>query len=208
MPSLKATFSASLPNRDKQSVALSSVLAAAALTALKLVVGVLTGSLGILSEAAHSGLDFVAALVTYIFVRWADRPADKSHPFGHGKFEHLSAFIETALLLTTCLFISVEAVRRLFFRQVHVEPSIWAFAVMLVSIVVDIFRSRALARVARRYNSQALEADALHFSTDVYSSSVVVLGLALVYAAQRKQIGWLRNARHVESYLGSICRIA
>ena len=103
MPSLKATFSASLPNRDKQSVALSSVLAAAALTALKLVVGVLTGSLGILSEAAHSGLDFVAALVTYIFVRWADRPADKSHPFGHGKFEHLSAFIETALLLTTCL---------------------------------------------------------------------------------------------------------
>jgi cation diffusion facilitator family transporter len=194
MPSLKATFSASLPNRDKQSVALSSVLAAAALTAMKVLVGVLTGSLGILSEAAHSGLDFVAALVTYIFVRWADRPADKSHPFGHGKFEHLSAFIETSLLLTTCLFISVEAFRRLFFREVHVEPSIWAFAVMLVSIVVDIFRSRALARVARRYNSQALEADALHFSTDVYSSSVVVLGLALVYAAQRKQIGWLRNA--------------
>ena len=194
MPSLQATFSASLPAREKQSVALSSVLAAAVLTTLKVVVGALTGSLGILSEAAHSGLDLVAAVVTYIFVRWADRPADKSHPFGHGKFEHVSAFIETSLLLATCLFIILEASRRLFFREVHVEPSRWAFAVMLISITIDTFRSRALSRVARKYNSQALEADALHFSTDVYSSIVVIVGLALVYAAQQKNIGWLRDA--------------
>src|SRR5690349_18990960 len=105
MPSLQATFSASLPSREKQSVALSSLLAATLLTSLKIVVGLLTGSLGILSEAAHSGLDLIAAVVTYVFVRWADRPADSSHPFGHGKFEHLSAFIETSLLLLTCLFI-------------------------------------------------------------------------------------------------------
>jgi cation diffusion facilitator family transporter len=194
MPSLKATFSSDLPNRDKQAVALSSVLAAAALTTLKVLVGILTGSLGILSEAAHSGLDFIAALVTYLFVRWADRPADKSHPFGHGKFENVSAFIETSLLLTTCLFISIEAVRRLLFHEVHVKLTVWAFGVMLVSILVDAIRSRALARAARRYNSQALEADALHFSTDIYSSTVVVLGLALVYASQRKQIEWLRYA--------------
>lgn len=194
MPSLKATFSANLPARDKQSVALSSVAAAALLTILKAAVGLLTGSLGIFSEAAHSGLDLVAAVVTYVFVRWADRPADQSHPFGHGKFEHVSAFIETSLLLATCLFIILEAFRRLFFREVHVQPSIWAFAVMLISIVIDAFRSRALSRVARKYNSQALEADALHFSTDIYSSCVVILGLALVYTAQRTHTEWLRNA--------------
>jgi cation diffusion facilitator family transporter len=173
---------------------MSSLLAAALLTTLKIIVGILTGSLGILSEAAHSGLDLVGAAVTFISVRVSDKPADSSHPFGHGKVEHLSAFIETALLLVTCAWIIVEAVRRLFFREVHVEPSVWAFAVMFISISVDTFRSRALFRVARKYNSQALEADALHFSTDVYSSSVVILGLALVYVAEQQHIPWLRDA--------------
>jgi cation diffusion facilitator family transporter len=194
MPSLQATFSATLPSREKQTVALSSVLAAGLLTSLKVFVGLLTGSLGILSEAAHSGLDLIAAVVTYVFVRWADRPADTSHPFGHGKFEHLSAFIETSLLMATCLFIIGEALRRLLFREVHVEPSAWAFGVLSLSMIVDMFRSRALSRVAQKYNSQALEADALHFSTDVYSSGVVILGLILVYVAQRDSIKWLRAA--------------
>jgi cation diffusion facilitator family transporter len=175
-------------------VALSSLSVAALLTLLKVVVGVLTGSLGILSEAAHSGLDFVAAAVTYFSVRVSDKPADSSHPFGHGKVEHLSAFIETSLLLVTCAWIIVEAVKRLFFRSVHVEPSAWAIGVMLISITLDTFRSRALFRVARKYNSQALEADALHFSTDVYSSSVVILGLLLVYVADQQGIAWLRKA--------------
>jgi cation diffusion facilitator family transporter len=175
-------------------VALKSVLAAMLLTTIKIVVGVATGSLGILSEAAHSGLDLVAAAVTYISVRLSDRPADPQHPFGHGKIEHLSAFIETALLLITCVWIIFEAGRRLFFREVHVDPSMWAFGVMLISITVDTFRSRALFRVAKKYNSQALEADALHFSTDIYSSSVVILGLILVYVAEQKNIAWLRNA--------------
>jgi cation diffusion facilitator family transporter len=194
MPSLQATFSATLPTHEKQAVALSSVAAAAVLTGLKIVVGLLTGSLGILSESAHSALDFLAALVTYIFVRWADRPADKSHPFGHGKFEHVSAFIETSLLLATCFFIVLEACRRLFLREVHVEPTVWAFGVMLLSMAVDAFRSRALSRVARKYNSQALEADALHFSTDIYSSGVVIVGLALVSMARRRGLAWLENA--------------
>ena len=175
-------------------VALSSLIAATVLTILKIVVGFLTGSLGILSEAAHSGLDLVAAAVTYFTVRVSDRPADSDHPFGHGKIEHLSAFIETALLLLTCAWIVMEAVKRLFFRDVHVEPSLAAFGVMFISITVDTFRSRALFRVARKYNSQALEADALHFSTDVYSSSVVVLGLVLVYISEQRNISWLRNA--------------
>ena len=182
------------PVREKESVAFVSVLAAALLALLKAVVGLLTGSLGILSEAAHSALDFVAALITYISVRVASKPADSEHPFGHGKVEHLSAFIETGLLLITCLWIIFEAVRRLFFRQVEVEPSAWAFGVMLISITVDTFRSRALFRVARKYNSQALEADALHFSTDIYSSSVVILGLLLVLVSRERHIGWLRHA--------------
>ena len=194
MPTLQATFSASVPALEKRSVALSSLIAASLLTILKVVVGVLTGSLGILSEAAHSGLDLVAAAITYFSVRMADRPADSTHPFGHGKYEHISAFIQTALLLVTCAVIVVEAVRRLFFHEVHVEPTIAAFAVMLISITVDSFRSHALARVARKYNSQALEADALHFSTDIYSSSVVILGLVLVYFAEHSGRRWLERA--------------
>lgn len=194
MPTLRASDATALPAREKRNVALSSVIAAALLTGLKVTVGVTTGSLGILSEAAHSGLDLVAAAVTLVSVHLADKPADTSHPFGHGKIEHLSAFIESALLLLTCAWIGVEAVRRLFFREVHVEPSAWALGVMLISITVDTFRSRALFRVARKYNSQALEADALHFSTDVYSSSVVILGLVLVFAAEQQHIVWLQDA--------------
>jgi cation diffusion facilitator family transporter len=194
MPTLQADAATNVPAREKQSVALSSVLAACLLTGLKVVVGITTGSLGILSEAAHSALDLVAAVVTYLSVRVSDRPADSQHHFGHGKVEHLSAFLQTALLLVTCLWIIVEAVRRLFFRDVHVEPSVWAFGVMLISITIDTFRSRALFRVARKYDSQALEADALHFSTDVYSSSVVILGLILVYVAERQNLPWLRHA--------------
>jgi len=181
-------------SREKQGVALTSVLAAIVLTTLKTAVGLLTGSLGILSEALHSGLDLVAATITYFSVRVSDKPADPQHPFGHGKVEHLSAFIETGLLFITCAWIVYEAGRRLFFREVRVEPSLWGFGVMLISITIDTFRSRALFRVARKYNSQALEADALHFSTDVYSSTVVILGLILLYVAEQRNLPWLRHA--------------
>jgi cation diffusion facilitator family transporter len=181
-------------SREKQSVALTSVGAAVLLTTLKLTVGIWTGSLGIISEALHSGLDLVAAAVTYFSVRLSDKPADPQHPFGHGKVENLSAFIETGLLIVTCAWIVWEAVRRFFFRDVHVEPSLWAFGVMFISITIDTFRSRALFRVARKYNSQALEADALHFSTDVYSSTVVILGLVLVYVSRQNDVHWLRKA--------------
>ena len=184
----------SIPTREKQAVALTSVAAAVLLITLKLIVGLLSGSLGILSEAMHSGLDLVAALVTYFSVRVSDKPADPDHPFGHGKIESLSAFVETTLLFLTCGWIIWEAVRRLFYLDVHVEPSLAAFLVMFIAITIDTLRSRALFRVARKYNSQALEADALHFSTDVYSSSVVVLGLVLVYVSDRGNLHWLRKA--------------
>jgi cation diffusion facilitator family transporter len=181
-------------NREKQLVALSSVLAAVLLTGMKLVVGLTTGSLGILSEAAHSGLDLVAAGVTLFAVRISSRPADREHTYGHGKVENLSALFETLLLLVTCVWIINEAIQRLFFKSVEVEASLWAFAVMVVSIVIDTTRSRALARAAKKYHSQALEADALHFSTDIWSSSVVIGGLLLVRLAGWWQIQWLAGA--------------
>src|SRR5579875_937425 len=181
-------------SRQKQAVALSSLAAAALLVLLKTAVGALTGSLGILSEAAHSGLDLVAALVTFLSVRLADKPADSSHPFGHGKFEQLSALVEAGLLLLTCGWIVFEALRRLFFNPAHVRPSVWAFVVMGVSIAVDVLRSRSLTEAARRHQSQALEADALHFATDIYSSSVVILGLLLILAARKWNMPWLRVA--------------
>jgi cation diffusion facilitator family transporter len=180
----ESTPNASGTAQEKQRVALTSVVAAVLLTAMKVVVGVSTGSLGVLSEALHSALDLVAALITLFAVRAAARPADDKHPYGHGKVENLSALVETALLLVTCVWIIYEAVRRLLFAHVEVEPSIWAFAVLAVSIVVDISRSRALRRVAVKTGSQALEADALHFSTDVWSSSVVMVGLGLVWLAR------------------------
>src|SRR5438477_12984370 len=110
---------------EKRGVALNSVLAAVAITALKMVVGATTGSLGILSEAAHSGPDLVAALITFFSVRVSDKPADADHQYGHAKVENFSAFIETRLLLLTCGWIVFEALRRLFFRGVHVQPAVW-----------------------------------------------------------------------------------
>jgi len=163
--------------REKLFAASSSVVAAVGLTGMKLIVGLSTGSLGILSEAAHSGLDLAAALMTLFAVRISHKPPDDRHRYGHGKIENLSALFETVLLLLTCAWIISEAIGRLFFRPVEVEATIWSFVVMSTSIVVDLSRSRVLARAARKYKSQALEADALHFSTDVYSSLVVILGL-------------------------------
>jgi cation diffusion facilitator family transporter len=180
--------------REKKAVALSSIFAAVGITVLKVVVGATTGSLGILSEAAHSGLDLVAAMVTYFSVRVSDKPADAEHQYGHGKIESFSAFVETGLLLLTCVWIVYEAGKRLFFHSVEIEPSIWAFLVMGISIVVDSWRSRKLRHIAEKYDSQALQADALHFSTDIWSSSVVILGLALVMAGRHYALPWLAKA--------------
>src|ERR1700745_137017 len=135
---------------EKRAVAGNSVLAAVAITGLKIVVGVTTGSWGILSEAAHSGLDLVAAVITFLSVRVSDKPADADHQYGHGKVENFSAFIETGLLLLTCLWIVYESIERLVSRRVEIEPSVWAFVVMFASIAVDVWRSKALARIAEK----------------------------------------------------------
>ena len=188
------TSPSELMRAEKRSVAGGSVIAAIVITGLKLVVGVTTGSLGILSEAAHSGLDLIAAGLTYFSVGVSDKPADADHQYGHGKIENFSAFVETALLLLTCAWIIYEASLRLFFRRIEIEPSVAAFAVMIVSMGVDWWRSRALGRIATKYDSQALEADALHFSTDIWSAGVVVLGLMLVVLGRTYHIDWLRDS--------------
>jgi cation diffusion facilitator family transporter len=194
MSGTPALYSPTAMRAEKRAVAGNSVLAALLITGGKIVVGVSTGSLGILSEAAHSALDLIAALLTYFSVGVSDKPADADHQYGHGKVENFSAFVETALLLLTCIWVIYEAVVRLFFRRVEVEPSIWAFAVMLGSMVVDRWRSRALSRIATKYDSQALEADALHFSTDIWSAGVVVLGLALILVGRIYHLDGLRVA--------------
>jgi cation diffusion facilitator family transporter len=194
MSGTPALYSPNAMRAEKRAVAGNSVIAAVVITSGKIVVGVTTGSLGILSEAAHSALDLIAALLTYFSVGVSDKPADADHQYGHGKVENFSAFVETGLLLLTCIWVIYEAIVRLFFRHVEVEPSIWAFVVMIVSMAVDWWRSRALGRIAVKYESQALEADALHFSTDIWSAGVVVLGLALILLGRIYHLDWLRLA--------------
>jgi len=190
---------------EKRTVALHSLLSAIAITFLKLVVGLSTRSLGILSEAAHSGLDLVAAFITLLSVRVSDKPADAEHQYGHGKVENFSAFLETGLLLLTCIWIVWEAARRLGgHHAVHIEPSLTAFGVLFASMAVDWWRSGALRRIARKYDSQALEADALHFSTDVFSSGVVALGLFLVLMGDAWQRPWLAKADSIAALIVSV----
>jgi cation diffusion facilitator family transporter len=163
---------------EKERVALGSIGASAALTIGKAVVGFATGSLAILSEAAHSLIDLAATLMTYFAVRIADKPADREHHYGHGKVESVSALAETALLFVLSGVVLWEAGQRLIGGHGHaVEATATAFAIILVSIAIDYFRARVLARVAAKTSSQALEADALHFSSDMWSSTAVLLGL-------------------------------
>ncbi len=179
----------------KRSAALFSVLAALIITTLKLLTGILTGSLGMLSEAAHSTIDLVAAAITLFSVQVSDRPADEEHNYGHGKVESLSAFVETGLMLASCIWIVTEGVRQLFFHaSVKVSVSVWPFLVLLLSITVDFTRARKLRRTAREVHSLALEADAIHFSTDIWSSTAVLLGLIATFLGERFHMPALRLA--------------
>lgn len=163
----------------KEKVAISSILAGISLTLMKFIVGILTGSIGIISEAIHSLLDLAAAIMTFFAVRFGDRPADKDHHYGHGKIESVSALIETGLLFITSFWIISESIHKITTNDLSIKVEWYAFAVMIISIIVDFSRSRALTKVAKETGSKALEADALHFSSDILSSSVVLIGLTL-----------------------------
>jgi cation diffusion facilitator family transporter len=189
---------------EKQSVALMSVLAACCMTVLKLVTGLLTGSLGMLSDAAHSGLDLVGAALTFLSVRVSDKPADEEHTYGHGKVENLSAFVETFLMVASCIWITYEAIDRIFFHPVEIKLAVWPFLVLLTSITVDYWRSRQLKAVAERSGSAALEADALHFASDIWASVAVLLGLTAALVGVYFHIRWLRFADSVAAVAVSI----
>src|ERR1700747_2575881 len=139
-------------SREKKSAALLSVGSALLLVSLKAFLVLRTGSLGVLSEALHSGLDLIAAIITFLSVRMSDQPADERHPYGHGKFENFSAFVETGLLLPPALYLVYEAFDRLFFRSVHIQPSVMAILVLLVALSIDLTRARALREAARKYS--------------------------------------------------------
>jgi len=177
--------------REKEYVALTSIAASAGLTIAKGIVGFSTGSLAILSEAGHSLIDCGAAIMTYVAVRVSGKPADEEHHYGHGKVESVSALGETALLFLLSGIVIWEAIMRLIDHEPHnVVASYWAFGVIIASIVIDYFRARALTRTAKATHSQALEADALHFSSDMWSSGAVLLGLVGVWYG----FGWADSA--------------
>jgi cation diffusion facilitator family transporter len=180
-----------LATREKRLAALTSIGSAIILIALKVFLAIVTGSLGVISEALHSILDFIAAVITYLSVQVADKPADAQHLYGHGKVESFSAFVETGLLLLTALYIIWEAAQRLLFHAVHIRPSLTAILILAIAMGIDYYRSRALQRVANKYPSEALEADALHFSTDVWSTFVVILGITGAWLGMKFNIEWL-----------------
>lgn len=165
----------------KEKAALVSIFASAFITLAKLVAGLASGSLALLSEAGHALVDTGATIVTYFAVKTAHKPADDRHHYGHGKVESLAALIETGLLFALAAYVLFEAAHRLYAKQSDVEVGWLAFGVLIVSIVIDLFRWRALSKIAKETKSDALAADALHFSSDLMASVLVLLGLIATY---------------------------
>jgi cation diffusion facilitator family transporter len=174
------------------------------MTLLKLAAGLLSGSLGVLSDAAHSGLDLAGSALTLFSVRVSDKPADDTHTYGHAKFENLSAFVEAGLMLVSCAWIVYEAMQRIFNRDAVVHHSVWPVLVLLLSIAVDWWRSRELGAVAKKFKSTALAADAFHFASDIWSTLAVLVGLGLSWIGSITHIGWLSYADPVAAILVSL----
>jgi cation diffusion facilitator family transporter len=189
---------------QKQRVALMSMLAAAAMTALKLIVGLLSGSLGVLSDAAHSGLDMIGAGLTFFSVRVSDLPADEDHTYGHGKVENLSSFGEVILMAASSAWIIWEGIKRITFHSVEIKNPEWPMLVVLCSIGVDFWRARQLKKVAERTGSTALATDAFHFASDIYSSLAVLCGLVASWIGVRFSIAGLQYADPIAAILISL----
>ena len=179
---------------EKRRVALHSMLAAAAMTLLKLGAGLLSGSLGVLSDAAHSGLDMVGSMLTFISVQVSDRPADEAHTYGHGKFENFSSFGEVLLMAVSSGWIIWEAIQRMLHHGKELQGFVWSVAVVLCSIAVDFWRSRRLKAVADRTGSSALATDAFHFASDIWSSLAVLAGLGASWVGAHFGVAALRYA--------------
>lgn len=188
---------------EKKSAAALSIAAAATMAVLKLVVGLLTGSLGMLSDAAHSGIDLIGSALTLFSVRVSDKPADEDHPYGHAKFENLSAYTETFLMLASAIWITAEAIIRIFFKTVAIDYNFWPLLVLVTSMVVDFSRSRHLKAVAVRHQSEALAADAFHFASDIWASAAVFIGFSIAWIGSILNIPSLRFADSIAAIVVS-----
>ena len=193
--------SATTISRQKASVARWSALAALGMTLLKLAAGLASGSLGVLSDAAHSGLDLIGSGLTYISVQAADKPADEDHSYGHAKFENLSAFFEVFLMLASSVWIGIAAILRMVHHEVGIRYSGWPLAVLVLSMAVDTWRARSLREVAMRTHSAALEADALHFASDIWASAAVFAGLGLSWIGAVYHVHALRYADSITAII-------
>jgi cation diffusion facilitator family transporter len=205
----RATENAVVPNpveisASKRRVALKSMLAATCMTALKLAAGLISGSLGVLSDAAHSGLDLAGAGITLFSVRVSDKPADEDHTYGHGKVENLSAFFEAGLMALSCAWIIWEAIQRIRLNTYELRYSVWPVLVLLTSIAVDFWRSRELRRVAEATGSPALATDAFHFASDIWATLAVLAGLLATWVGAALHIDWLRFADPVAAIFVSL----
>ena len=174
------------------------------MTLLKLAAGIFSGSLGVLSDAAHSGLDLAGAALTFFSVRVSDKPADEGHTYGHGKFENLSSFFEAGLMILSCAWIIWEAMQRIIRHTVELHHSVWPVLVLLASIAVDYWRSRQLRAVADRTGSPALATDAFHFASDIWSTLAVLAGLGASWIGTQAHIDWLRYADPVAAIIVSM----
>jgi cation diffusion facilitator family transporter len=201
---MSATINLPEMSAAKRRVALHSMVAAFVMTLLKLAAGILSGSLGVLSDGAHSGMDLLGSALTFYSVRVSDKPADDGHTYGHAKFETLSAFTEAGLMAVSCAWIIYEAMHRIFLHEAAVHHSLWPVLVLLTSIAVDWWRSRELGAVAKRFNSTALAADAFHFASDIWSTLAVLAGLALSWLGSELHVGWLSYADPVAAMLVSL----
>lgn len=166
--------------KEKKRIVITSLIASAILAILKLIIGFSTNSLGILSESFHSGLDVLAALMTFYAIRIVIKPPDSKFTYGYAKIESLSSLAEILLLFLVAAYIFYEGLERIFVKSIEPDITVFSFGVMILSIVVDYWRSKTLFKVARKYGSQAIEADALHFKADMISSSIVIVGLCTV----------------------------
>ncbi len=199
-----AAFSPMESSALKRRVALKSMLAATCMTALKLAAGLISGSLGVLSDAAHSGLDLVGAGITFFSVRVSDKPADEDHTYGHGKVENLSAFFEAGLMAISCAWIIWAAIQRILHHTFELRYSVWPVLVLLTSIAVDFWRSRELRGVAEQTGSPALATDAFHFASDIWASLAVLAGLLATWMGAAFHVGWLRYADPVAAIFVSL----
>ncbi len=172
----------------KVSTARLSIISNSLLIVMKLAVGLISGSVSILSEAIHSSMDLIAAVIAFFSVRVSDNPPDSRHPYGHGKIENISGVIESLLIFLAAIWIVIEAVKKLLGGKIELESITLGSLVMLISAIVNIIVSRRLYKVARETKSVALEADALHLKTDVYTSFGVAVGLGLIILTG---INWL-----------------